>query len=320
MKNLVVLLLLFSLQVFGSPPEISSTSIEGKQFSFYSNHDLQIWNSKLERAIITIHGSTRNADTYFKSIWRLAKKIQVNDKVMVISPKFKILGDKVKRHELVYSYEGWWIGDDSLKAKVSSFSVIDYFIKTLANKSKFPALKELIVLGHSAGGHLTQRLALGSQEDLKHPDLEVKYIVANPGTYAYLNPYRPVESTAGLFRIPRIRCAYNSWKYGLDNLNPYMKREKIPVMIDQFLERDVTYFLGEQDIGQVEQNCMATIQGPTRLARGKNFKAHLDQFFPAHKHSLIVVPGVGHTQYGMYNSPEGKQLLFNHQKNKYIYK
>ena len=165
-------------------------------------------------------------------------------------------------------------------------------------------------MGHSAGGHLVQRLALGSVEDLNLTDLNIKYIVANPGTYAYLNRYRAVGGMPGVFEIPNVRCNYDAWKYGLTQMNNYMNRFKVDYLIDNFLKRDVTYFLGEQDIGQVEQNCMASIQGPTRLARGKNFKDHLDQFYPANVHNLIVVPGVGHTQYGMYNSELGKKLLF----------
>lgn len=310
MKKLLFLLLIITINAWGQLPSISTTKINKKTFSFYTNHDLKQQNSALEKAIITIHGSTRNADTYFKSIWGLSKKFKVEDKTLVVSPKFKIYGDSALPNELVYSYEGWWIGNNSLKAKVSSFSVIDHFIKLLSNKNKFPNLKHLTIVGHSAGGHLVQRLALGSVADLAIKDLDINYIVANPGTYAYLNSYRPVANQPGVFEIPSIRCQFNAWKYGLTNLNSYMKRFPIKKLIKNYLDRSVTYFLGEQDVGSVEQNCMASIQGPTRYARGKNFKEHLDQFFPSHKHNILIVPGVGHTQYGMYTSDAGKKLLF----------
>jgi hypothetical protein len=307
MKKLLLLFVLLSVNAWAQLPSISMLKIQNKNFSYYTNHSLKLANAKIEKAIITIHGSTRNADTYFKSIWNLSKKFKVQESTIIISPKFKISGDVINGNELVYSYEGWWIGNNSLKAKVSSFSVIDHFIKLLGDTVKYPNLKELIITGHSAGGHLVQRLALGSVEDL-NTQLQIKYVVANPGTYAYLNNYRPVMP--GVFEIPNLNCRYNSWKYGLEDLNSYMRRNPIPFMIQNFLDRDVTYFLGEQDIGQVEQNCMASIQGPTRLARGKNFKDHLDQFFPGNKHDLIIVPDVGHTQYGMYHSELGKKLLF----------
>jgi hypothetical protein len=311
MNKLVFFFCLLSLGVWAQVPNISTLDIQKRKFSYFTSHSLFNNNSEIQKAIITIHGSVRNADTYYKSIAGLAKKFKVQDSTLVISPRFKISGDQLLANELVYSYEGWWIGNDSLRAKISSFSVIDHFIKILSNKKNFPNLKELIITGHSAGGHLVQRLALGSVTDLSFNDLDIKYIVANPGTYAYLNAYRPVYNMPGVFEIPTVRCNYNAWKYGLVSLNRYMKRNPIKELINNYLKRDVTYFLGEKDIGQVEQNCMATIQGPTRLARGKNFKDHLDQFFPENKHNIIVVPNVGHTQYGMYTSDLGKKLLFN---------
>jgi hypothetical protein len=311
MPKFFLVILFLTLNAWAQLPSISTIKIQKKTFSFYTNHSLENSNHKLEKAIITIHGSVRNADTYFKSIWSLSKKFNIEEKTIVISPKFKITGDQRLPDELVYSYEGWWIGNDSLRSKISSFSVIDHFIRILSNKNKFPNIKELIITGHSAGGHLVQRLALGSVQDLSIKDLDIKYVVANPGTYAYINAYRPVVNMPGVFEIPNVRCNYNAWKYGLSSLNNYMKRYPIKSLIQNYLARNVTYFLGEQDIGDVEQNCMASIQGPTRLARGKNFKDHLDQFFPSNVHDIIIVPAVGHTQYGMYHSKLGKKLLFN---------
>jgi hypothetical protein len=316
MRKLIFLILLFSFTAIAQLPAESKIIIKGRSlFSYYTNHSIKKVNSKIERAIITIHGSVRNADTYFKSVWGLSKKRQVEDKTLVISPHFKISGDQIAKDELVFDYEGWWIGDDSLNSilgtAISSFDVIDFFINHLANRDLFPNLKTLIITGHSAGGHLTQRLALGSIEDLDIQHLEIKYVVANPGTYAYLTPSRPVAGQRGIFAIPaRPRCRYNSWKYGLENLNPYMSVNDIPYMIQNFIKRDVTYFLGEEDTGDVEQSCQARWQGPHRFARGQNFKDHVDMEYPENNHSIITVPGVGHTQYGMYTSALGQKLLF----------
>jgi hypothetical protein len=312
MKNLILFIVLISFSALAQIPAESVIAIKGRSlFSFYTNHSIQKENANIERAIITIHGSVRNADTYFKSVWGLSKRREVENKTLVISPHFKISGDQLLKDELVFDYEGWWIGHNSLRAKISSFSVIDFFIKHLSNRDLFPNLKTLIITGHSAGGHLTQRLALGSTADLNIEHLTIKYVVANPGTYAYLTPSRPVAGQRGIFATPsKPGCRYNSWKYGLDNLNSYMSQNEIPYMIQNFIQRDVTYFLGQEDTGQVEQTCMARWQGPHRYARGMNFKDHVDMEYPENNHSLIAVPGVGHTQYGMYNSSLGQRLLF----------
>lgn len=287
-------------------------SIKGHRFSYYASHKL-IENKNIERAIISIHGSARNPETYLKSIKGIAKKLGKEDSTLVIAPHFKVAGDSINPSELFYSYEGWWIGDQSLtQNSVSSFEVIDTMISTLAKAELFPNLKTIVIAGHSAGGHLTQRLALGSTADQSIHGIEIKYVVANPGTYAYLSKKRPVAGMFGVFEIPkRPLCAYNTWKYGLENLNTYMKRNPVKTMIKNFIQRDVTYFLGEADTGDVEQTCQARYQGPHRFARGKNFKAHIDSEYPHNIHHLVTVPGVGHTQYGMYTSQLGIELLFN---------
>lgn len=311
--RILLLALFISTNVWAQLPAVSTISINNRIFSFYTNKNIETEQSKVEHAIITIHGSARNPDTYFKSVWGVSKKLKVEDKTIVLSPHFKITGDKLLRNELKFTYEGWWIGNQSIDgSNTSSFSVIDFFIKHFANQQLFPNLKTLTITGHSAGGHLTQRLALGSLADVALNHLDIKYVVANPGTYAYLTRKRPVLGQAGVFEVPRnARCAYNNYKYGMDNRNTYMSRDPVKSMTKRFIQRDVVYFLGEKDIGDVEQTCQAQYQGAHRFARGKNFFAHVNEEFPSNTHTFISVPEVGHTQYGMYTSEIGKKLLFN---------
>lgn len=311
--RILLIAFLLSTHALAGLPAKSTISIQNRIFSFYANKNIEIEQSNVEHAVITIHGSARNPDTYFKSVWGISKKLKVENKTLILSPHFKITGDQLLKNELKFTYEGWWIGNNSIDgSNVSSFSVIDFFIKHFANKDLFPNLKTLVITGHSAGGHLTQRLALGSIADLGLEGLDIKYIVANPGTYAYLTRKRPVAGQEGIFEIPRnIRCAYNRYKYGMEQRNSYMSRDSVKNMAKRFISREVVYFLGERDLGEVEQNCQASIQGPHRFSRGKNFYAHINEEYPTNIHHMITVPDVGHTQYGMYTSELGKKLLFN---------
>ena len=94
-------------------------------------------------------------------------------------------------------------------------------------------------------------------------------------------------------------------------LNSYMQKDvtKIP---SQYAGKEVIYFLGEQDIisDNIDQSCPTLYQGRNRLERGRAYKSQLESEFPRARHYLFSVPGVGHTQYGMYTSALGQKVLF----------
>lgn len=295
---------LFSFCALALPPE---TQLKIKQgiFSHFTSHDLLVKNPNIERVIITIHGSERNAHTYYNSIEAMTKKMGLTDKTIVIAPHFKEAQDQLLGYEFYWTPEGWLSGDPDYRNRgVSSFEVMDHMIGLLADKNKFPNLKRVTITGHSAGGQLAQRYAAGSSIDSKYPHLKFRYIVANPGSYVYLTRNRPVK--------PAVKCAYHDYKYGLDNLNPYMEQSSVKSIQTRYVAKQVVYFLGEQDIrsDDIDQACPARYQGNTRLERGRFFKAQLDKEFPQSKHYIFSVPGVGHTQYGMYTSALGQKVLF----------
>ncbi len=284
------------------PPE-TTLDYKGSVFSHFVSHDLKTPNSQIEKVIISVHGSERNAHTYFNSIEAMVKREGVVDKTIILAPHFKEALDPLQPQELYFSPEGWLSGDEALNGAVSSFEVIDHIMELLANKSIFPNLKEIVMTGHSAGAQLTQRYAAGSNSDGIFPDIHFRYIVANPGSYLYLTKNRPVN--------PNLPCSFNDYKFGLDHLNTYMQKN-VSQLIAQYTSKQVVYLLGEQDIisDNIDQSCPAQYQGKTRLERGRFYKAQLEVEFPQARHFLFTVPGIGHTQYGMYTSAIGQKVLF----------
>jgi uncharacterized alpha/beta hydrolase family protein len=303
-KSLVSFLVLcWSLSILALPPE-TQLNYKGSLFSHFVSHDLSKTNSQIEKVIITIHGSERNSHTYYNSVEAMAKREGVAEKTIIISPHFKEAQDTLVPDELYFSPEGWLSGDQALNQHaISSFEVLDHLISKLGDVKVFPNLKNIVITGHSAGGQLTQRYAAGSAIEKKFPTIHFRYIVANPGSYLYLTANRPVKASG--------RCNFNDYKYGLDRLNPYMQKNAANIR-NQYASKEVVYFLGEQDIisGNIDQSCPAQYQGKNRLERGQLYKAQLEKEFPAAKHYLYSVPGVGHTQFGMYTSPVGQKVLF----------
>jgi hypothetical protein len=303
MKILVFVFLLFvSLAALALPPE-STLTFKGGVFSAYIGQDISRIDPKIEKAVITVHGSERNAHTYFNSIEMLSKKFQVADKTIIIAPHFKNTQDTLIAGEMKWTDEGWLRGDEAVNNKsASSFALMDDIIATL--HKNFPKLKEVILTGHSAGGQFVQRYAVGSSLEKSFPKTHFRYVVTNPGSYLYLTRTRPVMGP--------INCAYNDYKFGLDHLNSYMAKREKSLMIAEYLSKDVFYMVGEADTisGDIDQTCPAQYQGINRLYRGINFKTQLDREFIQNAHQLRTVPGVGHTQYGMYTSDTGSKVLF----------
>ena len=306
MKLFTIIFFLHSTLSWATLTE-NQLTIKQNNFSYFSNFSLTDSNDKIEEAIIVVHGSDRNADTYYSSISRMAEATGHTESTLVVSPHFKLASDVLVNNELTFTDEGWLKGDESLNNyQIRSFDIIDHLVELIMTDNHFKNLKRIVITGHSAGGQLTQRYSLGSLLDQLYPSIHFRYIVLNPGSYAYLNLNRPIDPSGH-------NCAYNDYKYGLDHLNSYMSQTPLTTMINNYLNKDVIYFLGEKDIDteEVDNECPAQLQGLNRLQRGLNFKANIDQNYPSNLHHLVTNPGVAHTEWGMYSSELGKNLLFN---------
>lgn len=299
-------LLIFLITLCGHAfSEERALSFRGGVFSFISSRSLEDRAPDIERVIVTIHGSERNAQTYYNSVAGLANRRGVADQTLVIAPHFKLATDPLLSQELFWDDEGWLRGDEAINSPlVNSFDLLDHVMDQLANADLFPRLKVIVLTGHSAGAQMVQRYAAGSSVSEKYQHLQFKFVVTNPGSYLYLTKRRPLN--------PGLICSFHSYKFGLEELNGYMSRSSIDKLTNQYLLKNVYYLLGEMDTraDDIDQSCPAQYQGANRLQRGKFYKAQLDEEFPLNPHRLYTVPGIGHTQYGMYNSEIGQKILF----------
>jgi hypothetical protein len=228
---------------------------------------------------------------------------------IIIAPHFKLMSDTLAERELTWTDEGWLSGDQSLEnVKYSSFDVLDTFILKLANKNLFPNLKKITITGHSAGGQFTQRFALGSSLPNILEGLKFHFVPINPGSYVYLTATRKY--------LDDERCEFNNYKYGLDKLNEYMSRDSTHVMISRYVKRDLTYLVGELDNNSqgIDQSCPARYQGSSRIERAQAFYEVLNSEFSTN-HKFFIIPKVAHTQYGMYHSEIGKNVIWQNKDN-----
>ncbi|HLH89934.1 MAG TPA: alpha/beta hydrolase [Xanthobacteraceae bacterium] len=271
----------------------------------------------ITRAVIILHGVLRNADVYFKSAERAhAAAGDAGRATLMIVPQFLAQVDVDAWHlpadTLRWSLTGWEGGEPALAtAPVSSFEVLDAILARLADRTLFPHLATVVVAGHSGGGQVAQRYAIATRGEaaLEQAGIAIRYVVANPSSYAYFSPDRPQPAIAG-------SCpGYDDWKYGMQALPPYLQDRSPTALEKDYVARRVIYLLGTADTNPnhpaLDKSCKGEAEGPYRYARGHayaNYMKARDQGTP--NHSVWDVPGVGHDGDKMLTSACGLAALF----------
>ncbi|KIF57029.1 alpha/beta fold hydrolase [Pseudomonas fluorescens] len=272
--------------------------------------------AKIERVLIVIHGRLRNAETYRKSGEVAAELAGQTANTLVIAPQFLNESD-VALYSLPASVLRWqgndWMGGglSTGPSPLSSYAALDEIVGRLSDRKQFPDVKQIVIFGHSGGAQVVQRYALLAQEQpaLKTEGIRLRYVVANPSSYAYFNEQRPVA-------FDHAKCpGFNRWKYGLVDPPIYAGGQTPAQLEGRYVKREVIYLLGQQDTDPqhpaLDKSCAAKAQGAYRLERGKLFFGYLLRRHPEGiNQRLIEVPGVGHNGDGMLTSPEGQKALF----------
>jgi len=314
----------------------------GYDFPVYANHRLDGKLDAIREVIIVQHGIQRNGDDYYAAAMALLQASgRSPDEVLVLAPNFPgkpDVGNPDKGFDgmPVWSVQGWTGGDAALpgtgtQAGLSSLQVIDDIAQLLADKARLPQLKKITFAGHSGGGQLIHRYAVLNHVDeaLLARGLDVQYVVANPSSYLYFTPDRPVlksgGGTASFAPYDKSVCpAYDEYRYGMQNMVPYAKGMAGMDLYSRHLQRQVTYLVGSLDTDPnhrvLDKSCGAEAEGPTRYDRAHaywTYEYNLGKHTPAAKampatnsHHYLDVEGVGHDQSRMFGSQCGVKLLF----------
>ncbi|SJX60648.1 uncharacterized protein SRS1_11876 [Sporisorium reilianum f. sp. reilianum] len=339
------------------PPSDSGVKLTSAQLESLENTDFQLYHyistgyntTKVQRAVIMLHGLGRDAWAYFdltrESLLNATSRTERSshrprlrfDEVVVMAPVFTNLEDpgcypvddqkNPTSNALVWNASSWAQGADSVYPNsiydaegklfqppgVSSYEALDAAVAWFSNKTVFPNINTIIVAGHSLGAQMVQRYALiGAVPSATVP---VHFVVANPGSYAYLSDWRPRSYDS-------CTDTFNSWKFGLNTYSQsYLSdfiadsldtTNEVESVVQRYRRRIVSYLYGLDDHGRGDTGCEALAQGTTHLDRGRNFVRHLTQLdggFPA-AHTVNYVPGVAHDGLGMFSSKPGLERLF----------
>jgi hypothetical protein len=269
----------------------------------------------VRRVVLVVHGNRRNADEYFEYAIEAARTEGVLDSTLIIGPHFQTADDQPGPGEHYWSSGGWKTGDRSRdRARVSSFAVMNQLLGAVcpAGRGPFPSLRSVVLVGHSAGAQFVNRYAAGGA-GCPDPAVEVRYVVMNPSSYLYVDGRRPMDD-AGRFLEPRTSCAgYDDYKYGLGDLNRYMRSVGRTELRRRLFTRRTTYLAGSEDTqldSSLDGSCAARLQGENRLARFRSYGAYARLFAEWRGSTFIVVPGVGHSGRRMLVSEAARAATF----------
>jgi len=275
----------------------------------YRSQPLTVKNEKITRALIVIHGTERNADSYFRSTLAAAFLADALEDTVLIAPHIVSAAggchDILAPNEVSWNCSSWRTGGPAIgNEKLTTFDMVDDLLKRLAKRDVFPNLKLIVLAGHSAGGQFVGRYEMSNRvhESLGVP---VRYVVSNPSSYAWIDATRPND-------VPASCANYNRWPYGFENRSGYAARVSEEDLLKQLASRPTTYLLGQIDIlplGGFDASCSAMAQGPTRLARGQAFGKYVNEKLDA-GHETVEIELCGHNARCMFTADKALPVLF----------
>lgn len=205
-----------------------------------------------------------------------------------------------------------------------SLPIPKYARPSLSNpNSPLPPLQ----IGHSSGGQTVQRYTLTQQAKnlggaAKRPHF--RYIIANPSSFAYLDPRRWIDGSLVVPPAERIASCpeYNDWEWGLaGGFPPYVQMALPQQYIASYAAKDVVYLAGLNDTCNedlvphchshgLEKTCMDLLEGDYRLMRARLYFAFLANLYERPVHRFVGVPNTSHDHDNMFQQPPGLAAIF----------
>lgn len=329
-------------------------------FGYFRRHDQPLEkNIEVKLLVVVTHGINRNGKDYFDWIQESVSNHFGQDKnksktVYALATWFPNQNDKGREvNQVFWDGDEWKTGHLSTTkffSRYSSFSCLDRLLTYIVKNNLFPNLQAIKITGHSAGGQYSARYAMSNIFEPKlnvanRKKISISYLPANPSTYPYLDHLRPILTknfnctnycinttimeTNYQFKVPNATSCpdYDDYIYGLKGkLNEYLRQSKISELINNFLQRQIHYMAGGDDVcngdlgcgcedSQLDRSCQAGLQGHCRLERAF---AHFQsvQIIGRNKaiqvpHSFTLIPHVGHHARQLFNTKECQIILYN---------
>jgi hypothetical protein len=297
---------------------------------YVASHPLDQENPRITRVLFSIHSSDFGAMQYYENARAAASKFPgALATTLIIAPQLfeqRAVPAPIPEGLLYWQVSPFRgsargaVGSGAVSARISAFEVMDQWLEELINSGHFPAVQDIVLVGHSAGGQFVQRYAMVGKFEAP-TGIQLRYVVSAPSSYAYPSGERFDPKTrrfTGPDQEALAACPeYNRWGHGLEEPYAYFADMDAEVIANRYAERRVFYLCGandnDPDCAMLGTSCGAMMQGSHRLERMQLFSAYLRQKYGpgvARTHVFAVVPGVGHHGLGTMTSPDGVRFIF----------
>ncbi|CAO1627934.1 unnamed protein product [Sympodiomycopsis kandeliae] len=242
-----------------------------------SKGDLFAWRSKTphnqadtESVVIVTHGVDDNANDYFTYIntaWKAAENAGMQRapaNTLRVAPLFYDADsfDSDSRNSTTLAWDAnklWCLSEGTAYPEGSDFSplsVFDELIAHFSDRSQFPKVKYITLVGHGCGAIITQRhAAIGKGAG---SGISLRYVIGNPSSMVYFTKDRPSDFNQN-------SCStYNDWHFGFDDFYiPYTLRGSPASLFKSYAAKDVRYLVSLDDVNpnNGDQSCEARALG-----------------------------------------------------------
>ncbi|THU81243.1 hypothetical protein K435DRAFT_767424 [Dendrothele bispora CBS 962.96] len=244
----------------------------GEQIPVFWSDPLTDQKAEATHAFIVIHGRLRDGANYW-TIMNDALQSAVDEeypgadrKSFIVAPQFfseKYNKGQYSSNELAFAdVNAWQAGDTATHpsgTNITSMDALDALIIAFSNKTEYPSLTNITLVGHGGGGQLTARYAAVGADAPE--GVHLRYIVGDPSTNAYFTQDRPMRDDSG-----DPSCEFwDTWRYGYKNFNGTRTGgNKSPFQyFSQYISRDIVLLVALNDTSpdNGDQYCPAQMQG-----------------------------------------------------------
>ncbi|NME71640.1 hypothetical protein [Flammeovirga aprica] len=262
---------------------------------------------------LVVHGLSYDYQTQFQSMYNSVYDVGKISSTLIVAPFFS---NNAADNNIFWNGATWRIGANSEDGQ-SSFLLLEKFLKDYVFTEKLPNLKNILLIGHSAGGQFIQRYAALNNLEQQYENYTFKYVVSDPSSYLYINNKR-FSDEDNQYVTPTDCEGYDDYHYGLADVasfTDYRDDLDSSTIVSQNLNRLVTYATGTEDLDNADNSCQANWQGGgsdiTSTSQNSRHKRalYMQMFYDSlytdkHKHQLFKIEGIDHDAAGIYRSIE----------------